>query len=1201
MSISVSRLFSLVTLALALGGCPQGGFWPDDIPRPSEGEGEAAEGEGEGEGEAVCDPACTDGTSCRDGQCLADDLFCSATNPAGVCANTDETCVGGVCVADDDACSIANPDGVCAGDLTCTDGVCTSNLPCTVEEPNGFCEGAFACVDGRCQDRDRLCTVENPTGLCPSGFVCDAGDCSPVEAQCGCVGTEVCVDGVCRVPADLCTEANPAGLCEDGGACVAGACVDVGARCSAQNPTGVCPPGALCDDGVCTGIDGAALCNDDNECTVDAFDTVRNRCAHTARTGACDDGNACTDDTCNTDGVCTGTAIGGCVVPPELDPVVSPTNVGALTLAGTKPAGASVVINDLTAVPESPDTRWSVTVNLVPGDNVYVVKSVDQGESSATRELHVVFDITPPKTRATPDGGKFLVGITATIATDEPATVFFTADGTEPDANSASFASLKQIRISSDTTLRFRARDLAGNFEVGTVDVEFEVTGRGTSWRTAPSLPEGLIHAASAVIDADGAGGGSVVIIGGSDGSAPQAGVTSIDIASGAESTLASLSAARSGLAAVVHDGELYAIGGENAGVPKNTVEVLEGAAWVTKAPMPSTRHALSAVSIAGQIFVFGGKTNGGAVLTNVEAYDAGANSWSNAFAQMPRARAGGRAVVVGGLVYLVGGEGAAGALIAEVDVYDPESNTWTTRASLPTPRTFAGVGVIQNVGGISTGSAGIVVAGGLGAGGIASATVEEYLIDEDRWLERAPLDAARHASAAIEVVVGGAASQSLDTIESEVWLLGGQIAADVVESSRAFRSPRDWARRLADLPSPRFLAGAGVVDEVVYVIGGRSFREEAIGWAYDPETGSVTDLPALQSVQSGLAVVASGGRVFAIGGADSFGNAVPTNRAYDPAERRFIELQPMTSARSQPAAVAVGEKIVVVGGDNGGALQTVEVYDTVTNTWSSAPLLPGPRAGAMAVERDGNVIVIGGVDGAGAAVASLLQSTRNAAGDITGWDTLPGSIPVAAGSALIERDHLVVVPGRVTGALEASPFVYDLVGRRVLLRSAIAELVPALESRAAVRVLGKLLLLGGTDDAPTPAGAPVVVEARLSCLNGALDPGETDSSDRAGDSEAGCPPLGFRHSTGLGGVFFNEFPTGIRDEPAAIRACNAHFGVTTCRRACTSSAGTVSRDGACQCTEPLIWIWGNSTHASPAGVPGDVSQRCDAVFARWD
>jgi hypothetical protein len=492
--------------------------------------------------------------------------------------------------------------------------------------------------------------------------------------------------------------------------------------------------------------------------------------------------------------------------------------------------------------------------------------------------------------------------------------------------------------------------------------------------------------------------------------------------------------------------------------------------------------------------------------------------------------------------VFLVGGEGPGGTLVAEVDVYDVASNTWTTRAALPTPRTFAGIGVIENVGGIVSGSAGIVVAGGLAVGGVASAVVEEYLVDDDRWVERAPLDAARYAAAAVDVVVVGAASQSLDSVESEVWLLGGQIGADVVGSGRAFRSPRDWARRLADLPSPRFLAGAGVVDEIVYVIGGRSFREEAIGWAYDPETGSVTDLPALQSVQSGLAV----------------------------------------------------------GGDNGGALQTVEVYNTVTNSWSSAPLLPGPRAGAMVVERDGNVIVIGGVDGAGAPVAALLQSTRNAEGDITGWATLPGSIPVAEGFAIVERDHLVVVPGRVSGELGGSPFVYDLERRQVLLRTALAELVPALESRAAVRVLGKLLLLGGTDDAPTPAGDAVVVEARLSCLNGALDAGESSSPDRAGDSGAGCPVVAFRHTTGLGGVFFNEFPTGLRDLPAAIRACNAHFGVTTCRAACASSPGTASRDGACQCSEPLVWVWGTSTHFAAAG-PGDVTPGCNASVARWD
>ncbi|MDP2343719.1 MAG: kelch repeat-containing protein [Deltaproteobacteria bacterium] len=1182
--------FSIVVVVASLAGCPQEGFWPDDIPR--------TEGEGEGEGEELCDPACEDGSSCRDGTCLADDLFCSVANPTGVCATASDVCVDGTCVAGGDACSEDNLDGQCGGDLECRDGVCASDAPCALGEPNGFCTADAACVDGRCQDRDLLCSTSTPTGLCRAGFACDAGTCSPVEAQCGCVGTETCVDGVCRAPEALCSAANPAGLCDDGGVCVAGDCVDVGAGCSVDNPTGVCPPGSLCDDGTCTGIDGATLCDDDNDCTVDAFDAVRNRCSHDARTGSCDDGNACTTDTCS-DGQCNGALIGGCVEPPVLDAVVSPTNVGALTIAGTKPAGSSVVINELTAVSESPDERWQVTVNLVPGDNIYVVKSVDQGTSSATRELNVVYDITAPRTRVTPDGGRFLVGVTATIASDEPARVYFTTDGREPDETSAVFTSLRQLRIFTSSTLRFRAQDIAGNWEAEIVDVAFEVSGRGTSWREAPALGEGLINAAAAVVD-----GNRLIVVGGSDGAAPQAGVTAIDVDTNAQTTLASLSAARSGLTALVHEGKLYAIGGENAGVPKNTVEVLEGAAWVVKAPMPSTRHALSGVSVNGKVYVFGGKTNGGVVLTNLEVYDASANSWSNAVAQLPRARAGGRAVVVGARVFLVGGEGTGGAPLAEVDVYTPSTDTWTTAAALPTPRNFAGIGVVQNRGRLSSGQPGIVVAGGLAIGGAPVATVEEYLVNEDRWVERAPLDRARHAAASVDVDVEGSAARSLDDVESEVWLLGGQVGADVVSSGRAFRSPRDWARRLADLPASRFLHGAAVVDEIVYVIGGRSFREESIGWAFDPETGAARELPAMQSIQSGLAVVAAGGRVYAIGGADAFGNAVPTNRAFDPAERRFVELLPMTSARSEPAAAVVGDKIVVIGGDNGGALQTVEIYDTVANSWLSGPLLPGPRAGAMAVERDGDVIVTGGVDGSGAVVSSILRSTRNVDGVITGWEVLSGSIPVERGTAVIERDELIVFPGRTSGELDGTPFVFNLVEERVRLRTRPDhQLLPALDKRAGVKVLGKLLLIGGNDDAATPAGSSTVVEARLTCLNGARDAGEEVGADSAGDSSDGCGDGGFVHNTGLGGTFVDGFPNSTNSVAAAIRACNAHFGITTCAEACSTSTScnAVSRTGACSCDEAPAWHFTNGSCTGSYSIGSVNDNLCGTVIGNWN
>jgi hypothetical protein len=1189
----------LISLSSVVGsGCPQEGFWPDDIPRPSEGEGEGEEGEGEGE---PCDPACEDGTTCRDGACIADDLFCSPANPNGVCPNSADTCVGGACVDGDDACSLDNPDGACAGDLSCDGGVCVSDAPCAVTEPNGFCADGLACVDGRCQERDRLCSTENPTGLCGAGLNCDDGVCVPVDVQCGCVGAEVCVDGVCRTPDTLCSNENPAGLCDDGAVCVAGGCVDVGARCSAQNPTGVCPPGALCDEGVCAGVDGASLCDDDNDCTVDAFDVVRNRCTHTPRTGSCDDGNACTTDTCSATGQCTGAPIGGCVEPPVLDAVVTPTNVGALTLAGTKPAGASVVINDLTAVAESPDERWTVTVNLVPGENVYVVKSVDQGSSSATRELRVVYDITPPRTRVTPDGGSFLTGITATIASDEPARVFFTTDGTDPTENSASFVSLKQMRVFANLHLRMRAKDIAGNFEDEIVDVEFEVTSQGTSFRAAPTLPEGLIHAA-AVRDVDGA----VIVVGGSDGIAPQAGVSRIDPDTGAASNLASLSAARAGLTAVLHtDGAVYAIGGENAGVPKNTVEKLVGAAWTTMAPMPSTRHALSAVSTNGKIYVFGGKTNGGQALTNLEVYDATANTWSNDVEQLPRARAGGRAVLIDGLVYLVGGEGNGGVLVAEVDIYDPATDTWATGAPLPTPRAFAGIGAMVNLGTSIGGTPGIVVAGGLAAGGAAVATVEEYLVDEDRWVERAPLDAARHAAAFVDVDVAGEVSFSLDELEREVWLLGGQVGEDVVASSRAYRASRDGLRRLGDLPAPRFLHGVAVVDELAYVIGGRSFQESTVGWAYDPETGAATELPPLSSVQSGLAVVENGGRVYAIGGADSFGNAVPTLRAYDPAERRFVELQPMLSARSLPAAVSLGDEIVVVGGENGSALATVEIYDTRTNQWRTGPLLPAPRAGAFAVVADGVVVVGGGVDGAGAAVASVLKSIRNESGVITGWQGQSVSIAIDRANAVVEGANVVVFGGRIPGGLfdvngaplppfDPRPFVYNARTNQLAPRVA-ATILPAVDARALARIGGRAFLFGGNDDAPTPAGTATVVEARMACFNGVQDGGEIDVDE--GDGCGG----GFAHNTGLGLTFFNEFPVEMTRE-AAIRACNAHFGVTTCRGTCGADSGSVSRDGTCSCNEPAIWVWqGSGTHNS-SGRPGNVTgPSCGGIVGNWN
>jgi len=818
-----ARLFSILLVALIAACQPQGFFPDDDEDIPRDPVGPCAEDEPRG--------TCPEGETCAGGICVDDIASCSSENPSGPCADPAARCVGGACINDSTACSPERPDGDCPAGQECTDGACATDAPCAPDERFGFCDAGLACVDGACVDRDTICSQQNPGGVCPSGLSCHNGVCVPRDDVCGCQDGETCVDGVCRAPDELCGPQAPTGLCAGGAVCSAGACVDVGAGCSQQNPTGVCPVGSICRQGACAAVDGAALCDDDNACTTDTFDAARNRCENRPATdgASCDDGNSCTTDACDA-GVCVGERIAACVEPPTLQPVTSPTNVGQLRISGTKPAGAAVSINDLTAVAESPDTTFGVTVNLSPGENVYRVKSVDQGASSGVRELRVVYDITPPVTRVTPEGGTFVAGVTATIASDEPTTVFFTTDGSEPTETSPRFTSLKQLRVFSSMTLKVRAKDLAGNLEEEIRTIEFNVTARGSGWLERGVLDEALARPGVAFF------GSSVFVAGGTDGLAAQAGVFAYDVDAETWRTLPSLAGARAGLMLVPVFEDLYAIGGENAGTPLNRVERLRAGetAWTTLQPMPSTRHAASAVVHNNEIYVFGGLANGGAALTNVEVYSIADNTWRNDVAPMPRARAGFGTAVIDGDVYLVGGEGQAGALVSEVDVYRLATNQWRQAAALPTPRSFLAVGGLKNLGRVASGDRLIVAAGGRTANGQASATVEEYVVEDDEWRTRALLPVARHSFGFAVAEVAG----DVDDVDAELWLVGGQAGTTLSTQMIGFQSPVDHARRLPDLPEARFLHGAAHLGDRVYLFGGRDFAEKTNAWAFDPETG---------------------------------------------------------------------------------------------------------------------------------------------------------------------------------------------------------------------------------------------------------------------------------------------------------------------------------------------------------------------------
>ncbi|HEY5975905.1 MAG TPA: DUF1566 domain-containing protein, partial [Geobacteraceae bacterium] len=113
------------------------------------------------------------------------------------------------------------------------------------------------------------------------------------------------------------------------------------------------------------------------------------------------------------------------------------------------------------------DRTDSVTdVNMVRGVAGFYPKSqtndfillVRSGQSGGTGP-----DVTPPVTMASPAGGTYASPINVTLTSSEPATIYYTVDGSIPTMASPVYSGA--IPIASSMTLKFFSRDAAGNSE----------------------------------------------------------------------------------------------------------------------------------------------------------------------------------------------------------------------------------------------------------------------------------------------------------------------------------------------------------------------------------------------------------------------------------------------------------------------------------------------------------------------------------------------------------------------------------------------------------------------------------------------------------------------------------------------------------------------------------------------------------------
>jgi DNA-binding CsgD family transcriptional regulator len=148
-------------------------------------------------------------------------------------------------------------------------------------------------------------------------------------------------------------------------------------------------------------------------------------------------------------------------------------------------------------------------------------------------------------------------------------------------------------------------------------------------------------------------------------------------------------------LAAVVHQGLVYAIGGRDAeGQPVAIVEIYDPAAgsWSEGVPLPRPLMAHTAVSVGDRVLVFGG-SDGTSYTGQAWAFDPAAGRWDPVPA-LPAPRGFMGSVVLDGSVYLVGGYDGQKEY-ANCDRFDPRSATFDRCPPMSTPRGGVGAAAV--------------------------------------------------------------------------------------------------------------------------------------------------------------------------------------------------------------------------------------------------------------------------------------------------------------------------------------------------------------------------------------------------------------------------------------------------------------------------------------------------------------------------
>ena len=262
-------------------------------------------------------------------------------------------------------------------------------------------------------------------------------------------------------------------------------------------------------------------------------------------------------------------------------------------------------------------------------------------------------------------------------------------------------------------------------------------------------------------------------------------------------------------------DGRIYVMGGyPGTRVTADEVQVYDSQtdSWAFGPPLPLPLHHTMAAAVDGRLYLIGGEAGNptpteSVFQDRVFQLDEQAESWLPR-ASMPTPRSGGGAGVIDGKIYVAGGRPPHGNDFA---VYDPRADQWTALPDLPTQRNHLAMAAI---------SGRLYVAGGRFGGGVGSEMtdgLEIYDPATNSWTKGAPMLAPRAGVASV------AANGCL-------YVVGGEGNDDdprgVFDRNELYDPGTNSWGSLQPLPLPiHGLTGGAYLDGWIYIPGGATRR----------------------------------------------------------------------------------------------------------------------------------------------------------------------------------------------------------------------------------------------------------------------------------------------------------------------------------------------------------------------------------------